>query len=498
MMYRAMVVDDEPAALEYICSIIDKKCPNYIVAAQAGNGEEALAMMDDIQPDIVITDVKMPRIDGIGLVSRLHEQYPEVATVIVSGHQDFEYAKGAIQSGVSDYLLKPLKPSDLQEILARLEAKLGRLYHHRRTELMKMMCSYRRPDTGLDVNYYFPSNRYYAAIIRKNGLPKRFSRQTGFEIFSTEDEKIMLYGRDEMEALYLYSEEILDGKPFFETIQALYDAETPCYYVTAVIHENGFPISEFPDVVKKLYRKLDEGVVIGKNQFVSDSYETFHSEASKKEKEQRDLVEYLIREGTSARMISETGKLVDLWNKAGHNQLYIENQLRYLLQLLKKNADFVNIYGSYALLLDDALYYVNSMEELKLEIQALLRLLLPESQPEADDMEQLFSAILSYLHSHMDEPLSISMICAKFNLSQTTLSRWFRKYKGISFSNYLTEIRIGKAKQIIEQYPEAYIKDIAERVGYCDQFYFSRIFRSIVGICPSDYAQKVITTFAKE
>lgn len=90
----------------------------------------------------------------------------------------------------------------------------------------------------------------------------------------------------------------------------------------------------------------------------------------------------------------------------------------------------------------------------------------------------------------MAETLTIGIVCQKFNLSQTTLSRWFRKFEDNSFSNYLTEIRIKKAQAIFRKSPDMYIKDVAAQVGYCDQFYFSRIFRSIVGKCPSDFVSE--------
>ncbi len=488
-MYRAMIVDDEPAALEYLCSVIEKKCSGFEIAAQAGNGEEALALIDTVQPDIVITDINMPRMDGISLVSRLYAQYPEVATVIVSGYQDFEYAKGAIQSGVSDYLLKPLKPSDMQKLLKRVELKIGRLYHSRRTELMKAMCGNRHFEANMSLARYFPSPSYYAAIIRKNGLPKRFTRQTGFEIFSTEDEVVMLYGRDEMEALYLYPQEMLGSNPFSDTVRQLYEAEhAPRFYVTAVYHNASFPISAFPDVVQTLYHKLDECIVIGQNQFIEDTETTRSEKAAHGEQEQRELVEYLIRNENGDRLLDEAGKLVDIWRDAGHTQLQIENQLRYLLHLISEKPGFLMFHGNYDFLLDEILYNVANMEELKHEVEALLRIALPaSSRAEFDKPERLFEVILAYLRNHIEEPLTIGALCDKFNLSQATLSRWFRKYKGMSLGNYLTEMRIDKAKLILTQHPDVHIKDVAERLGYSDQFYFSRIFRSVVGVCPSDY-----------
>ncbi|MDL2294464.1 response regulator [Ruminococcaceae bacterium OttesenSCG-928-D13] len=493
-MYRVMVVDDEPSAQQHICSIIEKKCPEYQVVARAENGEEALARVDEVLPDIVITDVRMPRMDGIGLVSRLHKAHPEIVTVIVSGYQDFEYAKGAIQSGVSDYLLKPLNPSDLHALLERLAGVLGGIQHRCRTELMRAMCSRSRPRGNLSVERYFPAQRYYAVIIRKNGLPKRFTRQTGFEIFSTKEEAVMVYGRDEMEALTLYPADLLAGRSFAEAARQLYEADlgqNPYHYVTAVMHPEPFQIADFPGVVKRLYRQLDERIVIGKSRFIDGTEADWHTEPSAKEKEQRELVEYMIRGENTGGMLAEAEKLFDLWAAAGHNQIYIENQIRYLLHLMKRNHDFSEVYGSYTFLVDEALYYVSSMEELKLEMLALLKMLAPAAPgSEGDDTEQLFEAILSYLHGNMDQPLTISTICGKFSVSQTTLSRWFRKYKNISFNNYLTEIRIQKARQILQQNPGAFIKDVAERVGYGDQFYFSRIFRSVVGLSPSEFVQK--------
>uniref|UniRef100_S0DFZ8 Putative transcriptional regulator n=1 Tax=termite gut metagenome TaxID=433724 RepID=S0DFZ8_9ZZZZ len=484
-----MVVDDEPSALQHICSIIEKKCPAYQVVARAENGEQALALLPEALPDIVITDVRMPRMDGIGLVARLHREHPDIATVIVSGYQDFEYAKGAIQSGVSDYLLKPLKPSDLQELLERLEGKLNGVHHRHRTELMKAMCSQHRPGEDASLERYFPSRRYWAAIVRKNGLPRRFSRHTGFEIFSTEEEEAMIYGRDEMEALYLYPEELLEGRPFEAVARGLYEAELgPYLYVTAVVHREAFPIRVFPGVVKTLYHKLDESIVIGRNQCLADSDDGRQAEATEDERRQRELVERLIQSENSARLPAEAGKLFELWAEAGHNQIYVENQLRYLLQLMKQNHDFSSEYGNYTFLMDEALYYVNSMAELKLEMVALLKLLSAGIPAEASEAERLMGDILAYLHGHMEHPLAISDICGKFGVSQPTLSRWFRKYQNTSFNNYLTRMRMERARKILQQNPGVLVKDVAESVGYTDQFYFSRIFRSVVGVRPSDYA----------
>ena len=109
-----------------------------------------------------------------------------------------------------------------------------------------------------------------------------------------------------------------------------------------------------------------------------------------------------------------------------------------------------------------------------------------------DDKEQLFRFILAYLDTHIREPLTLGEICRKFGVSQTSLSRMFRIYKETSFTNYLTEIRIDQAKRMMQQEPSAFVKDIAGRVGYSDQFYFSRIFRSVTGVCPKEFMERAM------
>ena len=191
-MYQVMIVDDEPTSLGHIRTILEKKCADYEILATAENGAEALEKIQKQQPDIVISDIKMPVMDGIELVSRIKKEYPEVLSVIVSGYQDFDYAKSAIQSSVCDYLLKPLNPTDMQKLMQKLEIRLGNLYYEKRKQILRTLCNGRKLKNESFLQRYFPKGRYYSAIIRRNGLPKRFSRKTGVEIFSMEEEQFYI------------------------------------------------------------------------------------------------------------------------------------------------------------------------------------------------------------------------------------------------------------------------------------------------------------------
>lgn len=104
---------------------------------------------------------------------------------------------------------------------------------------------------------------------------------------------------------------------------------------------------------------------------------------------------------------------------------------------------------------------------------------------------EFFQTIKDYLIKHLDENMSLQVICKKFALSQTYLSKLFRKYENQSFNRYLTEMRMEQATRLMKENPDIFVKDVAAMVGYNDQFYFSRIFRSYTGYSPTNYLEKL-------
>lgn len=489
-MYNVLLVDDEPTSLNHMQTIIEKKCPEYEVTGRADNGKAALDFMEQELPDVLITDVRMPVMDGLKLVSTVKKRFPDVLSVIVSGHQEFDYVKEAIQSGVCDYLLKPLKPADMRTLLEEIRPRLHTRYYEKRKQLIRSLCNHVRNAEINNLARYFPAGRYYSAIIRKNGLPKRFGRSGGIEIFSMEEEQIFIYGRDEMEALYLFPESLLSGETFEQVMRRFFERECKegCY-VTAVVYEEQFDLKLLPDVMQKLYRKLDEAIIVGESQMLSSKAAAAQMQ-TEEEREALIYLSYLVKYKETSKIPGKLKELFELWQRQKRRQLYVEGKLRYLFQIIHDAFHVTKADDGVEFEIDDAFFYAANMQELTESVLAVLAQLLPaKGEERADDKRALFHSILSYLENHMEETMTIHTICMEFGLSQTSLSKLFRIYENTSFSNYLTMLRIERAKKILNSDPDAYIKNVAERVGYGDQFYFSRIFRSVVGVCPSEYCE---------
>lgn len=119
-MYNLMIVDDEPLTREYFKLNIHKLDERWEVVAEAMEGSEALEILDKLNIDLVITDIKMPVMDGLELCKVVSEKYPNIKLVILSGYDEFDFARQAVKYGVVDYILKPIVKEELKSMLGKV------------------------------------------------------------------------------------------------------------------------------------------------------------------------------------------------------------------------------------------------------------------------------------------------------------------------------------------------------------------------------------------
>ena len=124
--YRVLLVDDEEEIRAGISRKIDWDSLGFALAGEADNGEEALELAELVRPDVVLTDIKMPFMDGLELCRRLKRILPAAKTVVFSGFDDFEYARQAVGMGVSEYIMKPINAQEMRGVLLRLKDQLDK------------------------------------------------------------------------------------------------------------------------------------------------------------------------------------------------------------------------------------------------------------------------------------------------------------------------------------------------------------------------------------
>lgn len=119
-MIKVLIVDDEMIIRKGIRTSIDWERLGIVIVGEAKNGQEALDLSGRLEPDIVMTDIRMPVMDGLALAAALRERQPHVKIIIVSGYDDFDYARQALKIGVSEYLTKPVGAEDLTKLMLKL------------------------------------------------------------------------------------------------------------------------------------------------------------------------------------------------------------------------------------------------------------------------------------------------------------------------------------------------------------------------------------------
>ena len=131
-LYRIMLVDDEEEVRKAMIRKMDWEGLGFTVVGDAENGQDALEKLEQLEPDVVMTDIRMPYMDGLALTAYIREKYPSVRVLIFSGYDDFEYAQQAIKLNVTEYILKPVNGQELAEILNRIRVSLDQEIEQRR------------------------------------------------------------------------------------------------------------------------------------------------------------------------------------------------------------------------------------------------------------------------------------------------------------------------------------------------------------------------------
>lgn len=495
--YTVVVIEDEIVSMEHICAIIAQRCTTFRIIAQCADGLSGLRAIREHKPDLAITDIKMPVMNGLDLLSAASGEFPFLATIVISGYQNFDYVKGALTIGSLDYLLKPITPEKLEAVLERVAKRIDDIRLEQRTTLVQSLLK------GLDVQAwkmqkYFPDTSYYAGIIRKNGLPRRFHRSYGVGISPGRDDMMTFLGRDEMEKLYLcpgskISSSLRLKSMISDVVAKGFLDVSGCDYTTVVVVKDAFAITDLCVRVSGLYRTLDSNLIIGCSQiFYDEQVPGVDMSSAVFDRELFARIDYFLYENKFDDFRHEIGTLFEEWRNKRCTQLCVENMVHQIYHHLIKCARKIRNTDTYEFMLDDAFYYASSYNELEESISNIFQQIIRDDYGTfyKVDTPEFFAAVDEYINVHFAESLSLQGCCTVFGISQTYMSRLFRKYTKYSFTGYVKIIRIEKAKKLMREEHSLRIKDIATMVGIKDQFYFSRLFHSVVGMTPSEYVTR--------
>lgn len=497
---KIVIVDDEPItkqALRYIIQGI----PEFEIVGEASNGEEGLQVLETCQPDVIISDIVMPTMDGLDFSQIVRSAYPDIDIIVLSGYNQFDYVRTAFQLGITDYILKPnLEPDLLQNKLLQIAKQRG--LHFSGTSIYKLsdetiLAYLLEQAEEIDRPYL---SEYFAGscfLLVGGTLPSRDSstpneeyllkriRESFDRIPPSHPYYSMVHWERESVFLLFQEEQ--------ENAQALTDrlvhflSTSPDGFITSLFwtySEVYWDILQSGTAANKVERSLQKGFY----------YPTCHLIPAVEEPQEMAAG---ISHSTYIQYLS--GKQV-----AQAEQLLLE----YLLTMkehksadardLKKEVDSL-IYNAFSVLFPQ---HTESVHRLKLKSFAQIDQsdnidLLIASVEEIFasfatvlQVEQtaptLYQEIFRYLETNYAQPLTLHSIAGEFHISYSYLSSYFNAVGGSSFNEQLNQIRIQHAENLLLS-SDYSIAEISQMVGYSEQSYFGKIFKAQVGESPSRY-----------
>lgn len=531
-MYKVLIADDESKVIQLIKTLIQWETLNLELIGIASDGIQALEMIEKYQPDIVITDIRMPGYDGIELIRRAKVIQPDVDFIIISGYQHFDYAHNAIKYDVKDYLLKPLKKGEINSTLQ----KMVNTYNHeqsRNHETDLMLKRLKKDKTilqkefvsrlfnnfdvvsrkitlnQLNNEYQFKFNReYFRLLAFKPDIPYKETDKelltmlmektlfiTQQKLVEGISDKLIFKGQDQIYVLLNYDEE--DRRLVRNAVLSVVDEVTALrdlfkyVHVTVALSSEVRQISEIYDLKNQVDRRVMNKLLSSTKRVIEiDHKGAKNPEAYFDEQKKAIFVQY-IRELD----IEGYSKYFDDWAMTlslskdidGPGYVFLCESIVDLTMATLKRFD----------LLDEA---SNNLRFSKVEYRMertikgvfdytlnYLRAVLGQSVTlrKRRNRSPIEEAI-QYIESHYSEPIGLEQVSEIVGFNPSYFSTLFKKETGKNFLEYLTALRVTHGKEWLSDHKLS-VSEVAEKCGYLDVKHFSKQFKKYTGLTPAKY-----------
>lgn len=535
-MLRTFLVEDEIVVRENIKKMIPWEQYGYELVGEAPDGEVALPLIKKLQPDLLITDIKMPFMDGLTLCRMVRKDFPHMKIVILSGYDDFNYAKQAIGIGVEDYLLKPITKNAflerLTEIRERWEREKGQrdYYDKFRREIQEYERNssrdffeallsgkmdvgevYRRADKlGLDI----VAEAYNILLFTMDsgrespGISDAYSewearRREKMEAFFVDNPFAMLFRNNAFSYGILVKEQRSDNLTNTEKcvgfIRSIMEGDRGQDWFLAV----GQPVERLSSI-KISYHAASRAFA---RRYLYDGVVLYYQELEKEESKKDDsrylkkidvnaLNPEILQRFLGSGLLDETEDFVrDYFQAIGHEAMeslvfrnYVILNVRFsILGFLKKlDCDTGRLEGQVS---EEILEKQGrSMETAKKYAEDMIREAISlRDENSGNKNRSILKAAIEYIDTHyMDEGLSLNTAAQVANISANHFSALFSQNMGQTFIEYLTALRMSHARELLRCTGRR-SSEIAAQVGYKDAHYFSYLFKKTQGMTPSEY-----------
>ena len=538
MMLKVMIIDDELYFREALKVSIPWNDLGFDVCAEAKNGKDALEKALKLNPDIMLVDINMPIMDGLEFVRNVNEKGINSKIIILTGHNEFNYAKQAVQLGVNNYLLKPVDDDELIESLLEtkkiiekeksLKVEVGRLRQQvkeslplLRDKLLNELIQgsiIRRKDETMKRMEYLNINMFsehYQVV----AIELEYEESHGW---NDEDKQLWKFAVSNIAREVLTEQYVFDichdAEDRICIIIGTNEAEdgsdiNPLLYSRLELIRNavqkhlGFTISIGAGNVKNdlfdIHASYKEAIValknkltVGKNKVIS--YSTVSDSVIKRNLftgEHRSLLLLNLRTADEAEVQKLIKQMfIDMHCENVHHEILlvvcIELVAVCLEYIVEVGLSLKDILPNNRLSIIEELQSKGSIDEMEAWILEIYRHTMElTKRSKSSKVSKLIDEVKNYIsENYQNDSLSIDEIASKLFVNYAHLCFIFKRDTGVTINEYLTELRIKKSKELFDN-GSTLVLDVASKVGYADANYFGKCFKKFYGLAPSKYIE---------
>ncbi|MCD9020669.1 response regulator [Cohnella silvisoli] len=517
MDLKVLLVEDERFILEGLAAIVESMGPPFSLAGYAANGLEAIKLLKDLEPDIVVTDVQMPGMDGLELLHHLRTFHSEIVSIVVSGYDDYHYMRKAIQSETVDYLLKPLQPEELQTAL-RLAAErrqalsllrgggddiyyqFNRLLPYIHEKWFDQWIHGEQP--LLDERFYGDLRLFEMKNLRLGIVHIDYSARTDWQgdyrlahlaafqvmkesVQGEQGVKCFLSRHNEMMFVGIHSE--IKGSALEIAVDRMKrniedHLRVPVFIGISSDCPDIFHMSEaYPEVRRLSFSRM-----------ITPAQVTYADHICLYEKElgfQEAANGFLL--GRDREAISHVIGITERFRRNSESSEE-RSQFLYRLSLCVWKAVSHNLLSTEA---EEALFRIfktaaisEEWERFSNELRVWTEEASAASSFSGKQYHVLVQKAIRYIEEHYADTITLTFMAGYVHLNPAYFSALFKQEMEVNFVDYLNQVRIRSAQALLKDYSMK-IYEVAGKVGYGSTQHFMKTFRTIVGITPSEYRQ---------
>jgi two-component system response regulator YesN len=534
--YKIMIVDDEDEVRQGMMDLIPWSSLGYEFTGAASNGQEALDLCQQCRPDVIICDINMPIMDGLEFAEIVMKQMPQVKLIFLTGYDEFDYAQQAVKLNVDDFLLKPLTPDEMTQLLLRVKEDLDREIREKQ-DLQQIKLKLKESLPLLRERYliqWVTGRVPYKKVLKSLESVGVTIEQQYWTVFVLHIEPLPTQSFRIDEELLTFAITNIGEEWIKDSFDAGYvwvnAMDQPVFVISSRftnVQESEVRFMNSADQIRKTLEKyLKVTVTVGAGRstrpenlpvcykealraleyrfLLEESQVLFIKDLEQRKSEQQSseqisfLIDRIVNRIKVASEVELTQWIEELFVEFRSSPLSVELYKVHLIELvILLSKSFYEHIGSMSKTEDGLLHPIlhllqySTLTQMKQYIEEVcLSIVRGVAGQREHFYEDVVEKAILFLNENYEDPhLSIQVICDHLHLSSSYFSLIFKKETGETFVEYVTGIRLEKARELLRTTTlKAY--EIAERVGFNNIHYFSMVFKKVVGVAPSEYRKQ--------